>query len=289
MLLLLFIVGCLSYELKQVNISVDHIAVHKHIYVSNYNMIYNISKEGEVLNSFMLDGKVKSLVTHEDKLFILDYNNDVIYYGKFNFSLKTFGFVDFIIKYDYYAYLIMAIGGNNEQTIVVYYDLYYGGTYVVHYIIDGLYSSSSVSDMDLILSTYSFIYSIDVFGIKLIINTTNKVTSDAGDIVTNGTIIVLAEYKLYLYDFTGKLLETFTPSNGYIMFNPIIYKDTILYSDYFSNKMTPFIQFIDFKGNKLFNLEYGYECHNIEPNTKMDVYGNIISYLCGILNIWLNK
>jgi len=49
-LLLLFIIGCLSYELKQINITVDHIAARKNIYVSNYNMIYNISTNGNIVD-----------------------------------------------------------------------------------------------------------------------------------------------------------------------------------------------------------------------------------------------
>lgn len=126
---------------------------------------------------------------------------------------------------------------------------------------------------------------MEIFGVYFKINTTDKVL--IGEVFTDGKVILEVEYQVYLYDFTGKLINMFKP-DVYEMFNPFIYKNYIIYNDYFGSNMSPFVQFMDFNGNKLFKLEYGYECGWMVPNTKMDKYGNIISYLCGILNIWVN-
>jgi hypothetical protein len=287
LLLLLLFVICECFELKQFNMTVDKIAVHKHIYASNNNIIYNISTNGATSNNITIDSTIKSIDTYDDKLFILDTNNIVTYYGKFNFSLKIPEFDNYIIKYDACSYLLIAIGTKKDktkenQTIVVYYDLYHNGSYIVHYIIDGLYISSSVTDSQLLLSIYNsntYIHVYTVFGNELVINTSVIL----GEITSNDELIVEVDYQIFLYNYKGELISTFDYSNEYNMFDPIIYKDYIIY-----NELPPSIQFINLNGTKVFQLEYNYKCVDI-PHTKIDIYGNIISYLCGILNLWINS
>ena len=112
----------------------------------------------------------------------------------------------------------------------MYYDLLNKGSYVKHYVIDGLYHDLAIPD-DLLINVNVgntlFIYGIGLGGIYLKINTTNKVL--IGEIAANDKNIVITEYDIYLYNYDGELLERLDQLNVSIIFDPIIYKDTIMY------------------------------------------------------------
>jgi hypothetical protein len=291
MLLILFIVGCLSYELKQINMSIDHMAAHKHIYVVNNNTIYNISKDGEILNNITMTNIITSITTFNDKLIILDNTNTVTFYNKIKFPLVMMGVKNYNIRYVRYWYLA-AIGKRDNDTIVAFYHLA-KGHYISHCVINGLYHDLSTPDdllMNVNVERTSFIYGIEVsFGqcfIYLKIDTTDEVM--IGQIYGTDKLVLIAEYEIYLYDYDAKLLQTIIPKNVSIIFDPIIYQKYIIYRDFFSSN-EPFIQFIDFTGNKLFELKYGYKCSYFTDRVLIDIYGNIMSHLCGILNLWINQ
>lgn len=121
-----------------------------------------------------------------------------------------------------------------------------------------------------------------------------KWTPNNGLAVNANNTIISSGYGIDLFNYNGTLLKHLNCTR-YMTFSPQAYQDStgnyIAYLDMFSNNDQPFIQFIDYDGNKLLSVPYtDHEKHSAEHAYFIfGKNGTIVASIDDQVKIWIQQ
>lgn len=181
---------------------------------------------------------------------------------------------------------------NTYWSIITYFD-YQGHIIYKHCVEFGIgdlivnpKNGDLIFDNYIIMEPAEYIYIPNISGIITKINTTRQYAA-SGLALDRQQNIIAAEYGLDIYFYNGTFIKHIDPSNHTSIDSPQVYDGYIAYFDLFTDHYKPFIEFIDYDGQKILTLPYSDEpVSGIHDYFYIDRHGNIIASIGDQIKIW---
>ena len=276
------------------------------ILIASAGNIYCMDLKGTIINTIPSNSTTivsNVAVNTQTGMVAAIYNDSVIRVYENNLLFSTINVSELYNKvlFDNFHNAIISIKYEwNEYAQTYFSNVHYfdiNGKKITNYTIDFFVwnvimnptNGDIICDSFLVLEPAVYMAVSNINGIITKINTTREYAG-GGMCLNNQDNIITAEYGLDIYDYNGTFIKHLNSSNGYSVFSPQVYQSYIAYIDLFSDNYKPFIQFIDYDGNKLLKIDCG--PHGTSPNGhsyfKFDKKGNIIASLGNQIKIWIN-
>lgn len=289
--------------------------INKNILVASDNHIFSYGFDGELINIinsgpnikiYDIDINVRNGMVAAFCYDNLTQNRDIRFYKnsilvnridvtQTNYDIKIydvyFDNLDLIISinatlawdHDLHYYLSSLIFFNYDGKIKEVYNIGFG---IIRDLIVNNKQERIVFSNFRLNSPMIQIYILDVNGTSTVINIT-KMYGPGGLCVDNDGNIIVGEYGLDIYSKDGIFIKHLDPSNDHMIYSPQVYDGSIAYLDLFNDNYKPFIQFVDYDGNKILKVQYTeHQIYTANASFQFDEHGNIICNINNQLKIW---